>query len=345
MEYKEYKSFLIIKMSSLGDIVHALPTLVAIRKNWPNAKIMWAVHEQYVEFLPMKPYIDEVIIVDRKRLFSFSYMVELRRKFKEHHFDVVIDLQALLKSNIILALCGSGIHYSYCEQKEGNRFFAKPLIGPNKDGNIIERYLDVVRVLGGTVDQVEFPPLPIDKERFTYGDILEGIGVYGKYVVFAVATRWVNKNLPPAYFAEVADYLGTLPVDVVLIGSPADEAIGREIMESTTKDNVYNLIGKTSIKEMCAIIEGSQLFIGGDTGPMHIANACGVPLIALFGATYPSRSGPYGNDRSHVLLSSTAPEEKGQRANKMVTVMAGLKPSLVVDEIAHMMAHGDVDFT
>lgn len=98
---KAYKNILVIKMSSLGDVLHALPTLYALRQNCPDARIVWAVHEQFAPVLPGRPYIDEVIYVDKKRLKSLSYWKELRRTLHAFHFDVSFDLQGLAKSAVV----------------------------------------------------------------------------------------------------------------------------------------------------------------------------------------------------------------------------------------------------
>ena len=93
---KDYKNILIIKMSSLGDVLHALPTLYALRKNCPQARIVWAVHQNFSAVLPGKPYIDDVIYIDKKKLKSFSYLRGLRKKLHDYHFDLCLDLQGLV---------------------------------------------------------------------------------------------------------------------------------------------------------------------------------------------------------------------------------------------------------
>ena len=117
---KAYKNILVIKMSSLGDVLHALPTLYALRQNCPDARIVWAVHEQFAPVLPGKPYIDEVIYIDKKRLKSLSYWKELRRTLHAYHFDVSFDLQGLAKSAIVAWLSGAEERYGYWEMREGS---------------------------------------------------------------------------------------------------------------------------------------------------------------------------------------------------------------------------------
>ena len=154
---KAYKSILIIKMSSLGDVLHALPTLYALRQNCPNARIVWAVHQNFAAVLPGKPYIDDVVYIDKAKLTSIAYLRELWHILHAYHFDVCFDLQGLAKSAIVAFLSGAKEKYGYWEMREGSFLVSKGLTGIHKNDHVIERYLDTVRVLGGTVSSVEFP--------------------------------------------------------------------------------------------------------------------------------------------------------------------------------------------
>ena len=104
---KDYKNILIIKMSSLGDVIHALPTLYAVRKNWPDARITWAIHEQFASLLPGTPWVDDVIIIDKKQLKKPSYLYQLRKDLHSRHFDMTLDLQCIAKSAIVSLLSGA----------------------------------------------------------------------------------------------------------------------------------------------------------------------------------------------------------------------------------------------
>ena len=279
-----YKNILIIKMSSLGDVLHALPTLHALRQNCPRARIVWAVHENFSALLPEKPFIDDIVYVDKKKLKKLSYWFELRKTLHAYHFDLSIDLQGLAKSAIVAFNSGARKKVGYWEMREGSCLISKGLKGPHAYDHVIERYLDVVRCLGGAVNDVEFPLASIEKER-----------------------------------AEVAAKLATLtggkPYIVVVPGTADDEEKGRLIYDGVcfyckeAGDYVINKIGYTSLKELTAYIEGATLFVSVDTGPLHIANALKKELIALFGPTSPERTGPYGGkngDYIHLVVSPTS---------------------------------------
>ena len=149
----EYKNILLIKMSSLGDILHSLPFADALRRRYPKAKITWLVHPQFAGFLPDPPVIDEVIYFDKVKFNKMGfcdklhYFREMRALLHSRHFDLVIDLQGLFKSAVLAAISGCKSRIGYCEMREGSRFVSRPICGAHSKDHVIERYLDVARYL------------------------------------------------------------------------------------------------------------------------------------------------------------------------------------------------------
>ena len=193
---KTYKNILIIKMSSLGDIIHALPSLYVLRKAYPDARITWAVHPAFAGILPGKPWIDEVYLVDRKRIKQLSYWKEIRKDLHAHHFDLVIDLQMIAKSGLISFLSGGKKKIGYHDAREGSFLFSKPISGSHKHGHIIEQLLDVMRYLGCHADKIEFPLPDLTKEMETVTTLLRTNGVKGSYVLLVPGTRGDHKKWP-----------------------------------------------------------------------------------------------------------------------------------------------------
>ena len=306
---RQYNSILIIKMSSLGDILHALPTLYALRENQPNAYIVWAVHKQFASILPGKPYIDEVIVIDKKKLISFSYLWHLRKRLHAYHFSMTLDLQGLAKSAIVSLLSGAPERYGYWEMREGSRFINKGLTGPNRYGHAIERYLDTIRVLGGTVDAIRFPLSDFTEARLSVSEKLSKDGLVGNYAVIVPGARWDVKEWPLDYWVELINHIVATGMNVVLLGGKDDLPKGDYLMKQVnlvSGCSTYNLVGRTNLQELVAAIAGSTCYISADTGPLHIANALQKKLIALFGPTSPARTGPYGGAYVHLLVSPTS---------------------------------------
>lgn len=299
-------------MSSLGDVIHALPTLYAVRKNWPKAKITWAVHPQFASVLPGKPWIDELIIIDKKGLKSFSYLRSLWKNLHGRHFDMTLDLQCIAKSAIVSFCSGAAEKYGYWELREGSRLINKALVGPHKYDHVIERYLDTVRALGGQVDGVEFP-LPEDaQEARVVQKELEILGMpnrelgASKYIVVAPGARWALKEWPISHFADLCQRLCQTGYYVVLAGAASDQAKSQAIVQAVTSKYLLDMTGKTSLSQLIELIRYSSLYISADTGPLHLANALKKPLIALFGTTSPDRTGPYGGGHVHIIVSPTS---------------------------------------
>lgn len=306
---KAYKSILIVKMSSLGDVLHALPTLHALRQNCPDAHIVWAVHQNFAAVLPGKPYIDDVVYIDKSKLTSITYWRELWHTLHAYHFDVCFDLQGLAKSAIVALLSGAKEKYGYWEMREGSFLVSKGLTGIHKNDHVIERYLDTVRVLGGTVSSVEFPLPNIDMEKQIMRKRFTEAGMIGPYIAVVPGARWKVKEWPLRYWSDFVNRVAAAGMNVILLGSGEDIVKGQAIMAGTKFPNVFDYTGKTSLHELMAAISMASVYISADTGPLHIANALKKELIALFGPTCPDRTGPYGGETDtyiHIILSSTS---------------------------------------
>lgn len=305
----EYKNILLIKMSSLGDILHSLPFAAALRRRFPHARITWLVHPQFAGFLPDPPVIDEVIYFDKVKFNKMSlcdklrYFKKMRALLHNKHFDLVIDLQGLFKSAVLAAISGCSDRIGYCEMREGSKFISRTITGAHSKDHVIERYLDVARYLGAEVNTIEFPLPDLTKEEKSVAEKLQNKGLQGEYVVMVPGARWETKVWPPENYAKLAEMIIADGTSVVLAGGPDDAPKGKNIEEHCKSDKLINLIGQTSLRELAALIKGSSFYISGDTGPLHFAAALKKPLIAMYGPTKADRTGPYGSKNSTVIIS------------------------------------------
>lgn len=311
MATEAYKNILIIKMSSLGDVIHALPFSAALRKLYPQAKISWLVHPQFSGFLPDPPIIDEVIYfnkVEFNKMNLFSKINFLRNFRKELHakkFDLVIDLQGLFKSAVVAALTGCSNRIGYCEMREGSGLVSRAICGEHSQDHVIERYLDVARYLGADIREIEFPLPDLKKEEQSVREKLAEKGFDGdEYVVFVPGARWETKEWPPKHYAALADKIAGSGMYIVLAGGPDEREKAALIEASAETDRIIDLTGQTSLKELAALIKGCKVFISGDTGPLHFAAALKKPLIAMYGPTKAERTGPYGSDNITILTTT-----------------------------------------
>jgi heptosyltransferase-1/heptosyltransferase-2 len=305
----EYKNILIIKMSSLGDILHTLPSVAALRSHFKNAKISWLVHPQFADFIPKEPIVNEVIYFDKEAFKKLSlpgkirYFFQMRRLLHSKKFDLVIDMQGLFKSAVLAAVSGCKTRIGYCEMRELSFLVSKPICGENQNAHVIERYLDVVRFLGAKVETIEFPMPNLAGAQESIKEKLKIFGVNGRYVVFAVGARWQTKEWILEHFAKLAQMVAKDGFFIVLVGGGGEKAKGEAVRIEAKSEKVIDLTGKTTLKELAVLIKECDFFVSADTGPLHLATAFKKPLAALYGPTLHTRTGPYANKNASVIVS------------------------------------------
>lgn len=309
----EYNNILLIKMSSLGDILHTLPFAAALRQRFPRAKITWLVHPQFAGFVPDPPVIDEVLYFDKVKfkkmglLDKLKYFRAMKALLHSKHFDLVIDMQGLFKSAVLAAISGCSTRIGYCEMREGSGLVSRAIGGAHSKDHVIERYLDVARYLGAKVDSlddVHFPMPDLSKESASVQAKLHELGWNGgDYVVIVPGARWWTKEWPVEHYVALAKKLVAAGTSVVLAGGPDDAPKGRDIAAGCASELVLDMTGKTSLRELAALIKDCSFYISADTGPLHFAAALKKPLVAMYGPTKADRTGPYGSKNSEVILS------------------------------------------
>lgn len=289
------KKILVIKPSSLGDIVHSLPFLNAIKDAFPFAEIHWVVARGLEGLLENHPMVKRLWIINKDHWKNLKRIketaIEIKFLFKEleaESYDVVIDLQGLLRSGLLAYATKSPIKIGFKEAKEGSSLFYTHRIKSGKEIHAVDKYLKIASAVGCEVEDVKFP-MPLIKESENVKRLKEDIG---DYAVLVPGARWETKKWPSDKFGKVASMLN---IKTVIIGSSSDAEIAKGI-ESYSNGKALSIAGKTDIKELISIIRGARYAITNDSGPMHIAAAFGIPVVAIFGPTNPVRTGPYGKN-------------------------------------------------
>lgn len=289
---------LIIKLSSLGDLFHALPTVRALKEGL-DAEIDWVTQPEYEELVRCFDDAANVIPFPRRNL--RSQLIPFVRKLRKVRYDYVIDLQGLLKSAVIAAAARGGKKIGPSGARECAPLFYHARAGQkNKARHAAEELLDVVHYLDLPVPN----ELPFPVTFPAYAECGPGT-----LVALCPCSRANGKNWPADRFIETARNLQQLPGMVIhLVGSPADRELCEEIAAETGPDT-HNHAGETSLLELGGLLTQMDLLITVDSGPMHLAAAIGTPVLALFGPTSPLRTGPYGKQH-HVIESSFRTGEK-----------------------------------
>ena len=297
---EELTNVLIVKLSAIGDVIHALPVSYAIKETFPYAKVTWVVEPPAYDLLTMNPYVDKIILFEKKEFKTFSGFVErffpFRKEIQSESYDAVLDLQGLFKSAAIAFFAKSNIKLGICNMRELSNKVSKPVIGEHAQGHIVERYLDTARAIGCRVKDVTFPIEIPREEIYNARDIMKNAGLDENkpYVVFAVGANWANKRWRTDFFAELGDWLYNLKVMPVLIGGgETDFKIAADIY-AAMQNSPVNLVNKTNLKQLAYVIENARLVIGGDTGPVHLAAGLKIRTLMLMGPTDANRNGPYG---------------------------------------------------
>ena len=307
-------NILIVKLSALGDIIHTLPSLTALRQLYPAAHITWVVEEAAADLVKNHPYLDAVLISRRKSWNKGFRRGQFRRSWEEIRFfiktirqrpyDLVIDFHGLFKSSIIVFLSGGKRKLGYDSLQELSGLFLNEKIPEEMNKHAVERYLDFPRYLGAKIDRVQFV-LPSNKEAEEKTRIL--MDKYNledkKFIAINPIAYWETKLWSNEKFAHLADLINNkLQMKVVLTGSEKEPI--EKITSLMTTESI-NLGGATTLLDLASLYKKALIVITTDSGPMHLAAAVETPVIALFGPTDPARTGPYG--AGHTIIRTDLP--------------------------------------
>lgn len=296
---------LLIKPSSLGDIVHTLPVVSALKTRWPKAHLTWCVKRQWAEFVERVVGVDRVWPVDE----GVRSWIRAGQQLRNERFDVVVDLQGLFRSGLLAGLSGAPVRIGFANGREGSPwFYTQRVPVPSADVHAVDRYLSVAGVLGAPVSgapRFEFKMLAEDQKVVRELFHRKGLSMERPWVAMNVTARWVTKRWPLSSFAVVIDRLYAEHRDPVVVIGSADERPYIDELRALSKSPFIDLSGDVPLRCLPALLSTAAVMITNDSGPMHIAAACGVPVVALFGPTSAIRTGPYGANH-HVLAGSVS---------------------------------------
>ena len=300
---------LIVKLSSIGDVIHTLPALHALKEGYKKKdsdfEIDWIVEEAASGLLVGNPMIDNVIVVKRRcwRNF-FTQNRKVVKRLRARRYDMVIDFQGLAKSAIWVWLSKGKRRIGFAGGRELNSLALNDKLPPyDPEKHAVERYLDLALYAGGKVDGGIFFPIHITAEEEAGAKRLmdESLDAKSKgFFVIAPRARWQTKLWSDESFIEFAKIATEkYSLHALLIGTKEDRPEIEKMAAAIGKQST-NLAGRTDLKELAALLGKARFAITVDTGPMHLSAAMGTITIALFGPTAPWRTGPYG--REHIVI-------------------------------------------
>ncbi len=288
---------LLLKPSSLGDVVQALPVLRLLKQHLPESRIYWWVESSLAPLLEGDPDLAGVVHFERRRWAAPGNWLRLWqtiRWMREQKFDWVIDLQCLARSGLFAWLANGDLTIGLDEPREGARGFYDLVVRrPSFYTHAVNWYLGVLPVLGVPVHwRFEWlPPRPDVAAAVRRKWPVAG----SRWIVLQPGARWPNKRWPIDYFANVVQLGSGLPAEFrfAILGGPEDRPLGEQIARVASQ-RCLDLTGHLSLPEMIEWVRLSEAMITNDTGPMHVGAALRRPLVALFGPTEPRRTGPFG---------------------------------------------------
>jgi len=288
---------LILKPSSLGDVVQALPVLRLLKRHLPTSDIFWWIDATLAPLLEGDLDLTGIVRFERQRWAqprNWPEMLRSIRWLREHDFDWVIDLQCLARSGAFAWLANGKFLIGLDEPREGARgFYDVAVRRASFHTHAVDWYLAVLPPLGVPVHK-NFQWLP---ERPAVAATVKSKWQADgrRWIAIQPGARWPTKRWPVEYFSALVRLLAiSFPrVRFAILGSKEDQPLG-EIISRAEPERCLNLCGRTSLPEMVEWLRLCNLMITNDTGPMHVAAALGTPLVALFGPTEPRRTGPYG---------------------------------------------------
>ncbi len=309
------KKILIIRLTSLGDVIFTLPLACALKDE--RCTLGWIVAEKGLEIVKDNSKVDKVHFVPlkdwKKRPFSFKTLKEFFQIIKEirkEKYEIALDCQQMFKSLFLLIFCGAKRRITFKDARELSFLGANEFVKPKakfSDFNyhIVERNLDFARHLGFESKEISFalPPTSLDVKN-KVSELLSQIDHLKSIVVISPATTWKNKHWDEQNWANLIDEIHG-KCNIVFTGTKSDEVLIQRILDRTMTNPQYlNLVGKTNVEQLTELFSHSKIVISPDSGSAHLAWATQTPaVIAIFTCTPPKRFGPYGQDEKYFSIS------------------------------------------
>lgn len=297
---------LILKLGAIGDIIHTLPVLPVIRRRYPDAVVSWVAEKRSSEILRENPLIDNLIEVDTRSmrgrkvvenvLFEGSKQLKNLRQFE---FDIAVDFQGLLKSAVIAKLSGAKVRWGFSRldlREPASRVFYTNTVKLLPKTHVVRQNLALIEgalELEPTNESIEFPISTNEGDRTEAGLIAQRTG--GEFAILNPAGGWVTKLWHAGKYGLLADMLwdefGLTPV---VVTGPNESSLATEVLSNSHSGKT--VVAEPSLKGFYELAKLARVYVGGDTGPTHIALAAGAPIVGIFGPTEWWRNGSLDPD-------------------------------------------------
>jgi heptosyltransferase I len=294
---------LVVRLGALGDVVHTIPAVAALRAAKPDARIDWLIEAKHRPILDLVPAVDRVIALEGR---SIGAWVDAIRRLRETAYDIALDFQGLMKSAVLARASGArrvaGFSIWHLREKSARPFYSETNHQSSDDAgtgtvHVIQKNLHLLEVLGIHTNRIEFPLARVPSPALE--EIRQRFGA-AQFALVNPGAAWPNKRWPPRRFAEIAVFLREVRgLPSIVLWGPGEQPLAQSIVEAA--GGAAYLGPATKIADLVEVSRAAALIVSGDTGPLHIAAAVGTPTVALYGPTDPERNGPW--DPNDVTIS------------------------------------------
>jgi lipopolysaccharide heptosyltransferase I len=282
---------LIVRLGSLGDLIHTLPAVSAIHREHPAAEIDWLVDAPHRALLDLVPILTSIITLDRP---TPAGWLDARRRLRARNYVAALDFQGLVKSGALTWLSGArrriGFERSALREPAAAAFYSER-VAADDSRHVIEKNLTLAAAVGADTSQLDFPLAPVESAA------LDGLRMQGidAFVLLNCGAAWPNKRWPPERFGRIAAWLHqSRDLRSVVLWGPGEQSIAEQVVRTSSEAAIA--APQTTLRDVVAFARAARLMVSGDTGPTHIASAVGTPVVALFGPTSSQRNGPWRPD-------------------------------------------------
>jgi heptosyltransferase I len=325
-----FQRLLIVRLGAMGDIIHTLPAVAALRAAFPDCKLGWIVEERWAELLctltasrsgplsPERPLVSNIHTVNTKEWRhsmaspqTWKQIGAAAREVRSEQYEVAIDFQGAIRSALIARLAHPNIIYGFGQPREipARRFYTDPVTA--RGTHIVEQNLSLAEEVAGRA--LPTPPAIFPRDEAAEQECNRRLDnpPVGRFALLNPGAGWGAKRWPAERYGRVARELATDGLKPFINFGPAEEDLARSVREASK--GAAEII-KCSITQLIALTRHASLFIGGDTGPMHLAAALNIPVVAIFGPTDPARNGPFGT--TSTVLRSPASQTSHKRRSR-----------------------------
>ena len=342
---RKFHNILIIKPSSLGDVVRTLPVLAGLHQRFADARISWLVRPDCAAVLRHNPDLDEIIEFDRhlygrllrhpRAAWQFlRFSVDLHSR----GFDLVLDLQGLFRSGFLALCSGARVRLGFAHGRElAPCFYKHRVVIPAGREHIVASQWRFAEALGfGDLEKCF--SIPVDAEAQAGAERLVPCA---RYMVVLIGGTSAAKRWPLSRFVELVDRVNECyHIPVVILGAGNEEVAVAEQVAEKAGGEMMNLAGKTSLAEAIEIIRGAGLVVGNDSGPLHVAAALGTPVVGLYGPTDPLVVGPWGQADGVVAAGGDSPR-RGRYSERTEHAMSCISVEQVMEEVQAKLTNID----